>query len=1236
MTPECGCCDGVRPLTPLPIANPPGLDALAYRVGTHGSFLATMLARLSSPDHPALAELAARGGDDPAIALLDAWATVGDVLSFYQERIANEGYLRTASERRSVLELARLVGYTLRPGVAASVYLAYTLDPAGGETTVTIPAGSRAQSVPGPGQLPQSFETGEDLEARPSWTSLEVRRSRPARIDGARAESLGTLYLDGVATGVRPNDALLLVFGSDQGLQQLRKARTVTPEPAAGRTAVVLQRDDVAAFAALLERLGDFLAEARDLEARGVAGSPAAEAIDADLLGLLVDILDDTPAPTPSQLLQALEARLPRLREELALAVARNRRALATWLGADGPQVTTPGIVPAFEAAADQARELGGDGGQATGQLAVLARRARAEADPAGGTALLGLGALLGPLRLPPSQPPLGPQRLDRSVQDLFGPGSDLSAQLLVTLDPDLSGTLYTAWAAAKVTDSPLQSLQHLPVRAAPHGATAPPEVVVDSRGTVLGMREWTIDGGGSVVVRVEYSSDFGPERVRLSLTQGGTTSSSQILVEPPQDLPDIDLAPGKARLVTAQAGGASGTTITVSFQGGPEVTIEQHDLRERVVRVDLFPGREWRLQRDQTAEAEVDGRRITLQLPSFVNENGDPGDALTITVFTAPVPRNLLALDGVYDQIVPESWLAVERAGEDQPLVTRVLAADRVGRTAYGGFAEVTQLTLADDWLRDGDVLLSAIRGVTVHAQSEPLELSQEPVEDDVEGGTIELGRLYDGLQSGRWLIVSGQRADVPAEASVEAGELVMLAGVLQRADPDLPGDKVHTLLELSTPLAYRYRRDTVTVRANVIGATHGETRTEVLGSGDAGQALQTFTLRQAPLTYVAASTPSGAGSTLQVFVDEVRWAEAESLADLGPSDHGYVLRTDDDDKTSVTFGSGERGARLPSGVENVQAVYRSGLGRAGNVAAGQVSQLQTRPLGVTEVVNPLPASGGADREGLVAARRSTPLGVLALDRLVSVQDYEDFTRARAGIGKASARQVADGRRELVHLTIAGSDDISIDPTSELFQNLRLALYENGDPHQPFEVAVRELALLVISARVRIEPGRLWEPVVADVRAALLETFSFDRRQLGQDVLLSEVIAAVQGVAGVSYVDVDVLAKVPESVTPAELQQLGRTLAPPPPPRIVTELARFEESVHEVQGDVDGTETLTEIAALYGLTLEQLLRLNPGVAEAGLTAGQLLVVGRGLRPAQLALLSAAVPDTLILKEIPA
>ena len=53
---------------------------------------------------------------------------MGDVLTFYGERIATESYLRTATERRSILELARLIGYELKPGVAASTLVAFTVE----------------------------------------------------------------------------------------------------------------------------------------------------------------------------------------------------------------------------------------------------------------------------------------------------------------------------------------------------------------------------------------------------------------------------------------------------------------------------------------------------------------------------------------------------------------------------------------------------------------------------------------------------------------------------------------------------------------------------------------------------------------------------------------------------------------------------------------------------------------------------------------------------------------------------------------------------------------------------------------------------------------------------------------------------------------------------------------------------------------------------------------------------
>ena len=176
---RCGGCEEQEIVTPRTIINRPGLHTLVYRVGTHASFMETMKARLSSSHFSALANLKARNSRDPSIALLDAWATVADVLTFYQERIANEGYLRTAKECRSVLELASLVYYTPGPGVSASVFLALTIED--GYNT-EIPTGTRVESLPSSGGLPQPFETFEPLVARADLNTLKPRTTEPQRI----------------------------------------------------------------------------------------------------------------------------------------------------------------------------------------------------------------------------------------------------------------------------------------------------------------------------------------------------------------------------------------------------------------------------------------------------------------------------------------------------------------------------------------------------------------------------------------------------------------------------------------------------------------------------------------------------------------------------------------------------------------------------------------------------------------------------------------------------------------------------------------------------------------------------------------------------------------------------------------------------------------------------------------------------------------------------------------------
>lgn len=237
---DCGCCAGIAAATPEGIVNRPGLPAIAYRAGRHSDFKASQLARLSSEANPALARLGSRDDNDFTIALIDAWSVVCDVLTFYQERNANEAWLGTATETRSIVELGRLIGYRPREGVAAGADLVFLMDdPPGAPASVaavTIPAGTRVQSVPGPDEVAQTFETGQDIAACVAFNAMLPLQSQfvaPEKGD------TGT-WLKGVSTGLKIGDAILIVGRERSGetddakgseLWDFRKLTRVEPDP---------------------------------------------------------------------------------------------------------------------------------------------------------------------------------------------------------------------------------------------------------------------------------------------------------------------------------------------------------------------------------------------------------------------------------------------------------------------------------------------------------------------------------------------------------------------------------------------------------------------------------------------------------------------------------------------------------------------------------------------------------------------------------------------------------------------------------------------------------------------------------------------------------------------------------------------------------------------------------------------------------------------------------------------
>jgi predicted phage baseplate assembly protein len=411
--------------------------------------------------------------------------------------------------------------------------------------------------------------------------------------------------------------------------------------------------------------------------------------------------------------------------------------------------------------------------------------------------------------------------------------------------------------------------------------------------------------------------------------------------------------------------------------------------------------------------------------------------------------------------------------------------------------------------------------------------------------------------------LIVRGERNDLPG---VTTGEVVMVAGVIPgvvagaTSSAGVSSDGYYTTVQLFAPLAYSYVRSTVTIYGNVVAATQGATQQDVLGNGSASQPGQSFPLSSSPLTYLPAPTAAGAADTLDAAVNGVSWAEVDHLASAGPTGHVYMTQTDHTGRTTVLFGDGVHGARLPTGAANVTATYRVGLGTAGNAAADQISQPQTRPQGVQGVTNPLPASGGADPDGVDQVKASAPLPLMALDRVVSVRDYQDLARAWAGIGKASSVLLADGMTQFVHLTVGGTTDQPLETSSALYEALVASLTANGDPHLPVRVAPCQISPIILAVSIHVGSGYQWSDVSAAVRAALLSAYSYQNRALGQDVVRSDVLATVQAVAGVDYANLTNLAVAaltdPATTAAALIGGLNATVNAQAPARIRVPLA--------------------------------------------------------------------------------
>lgn len=1156
MKTDCGCCSGIDAFVADVLANRPGLSALSYRIGDYATFFEAMIARLTSlsiavPTAPGSATLTdirplrgltTREKDDASIALLDAWAIVADVLTFYQERIANEGYLPTARERRSVVELAKLIGYRARPGVAASVNLAFTaaLDFKG-----TLPQGTRAQSIPGTGENAQYFETSDDLMVRDTWNLLAPRVKRPQLITPPStqqgraivtgADVLDTLYFNGIETRLKTGDALLLVFSGDDAQQFLRHVEAVTPQNDEQRTEVAL--------APLLPR--DSASSSHTLEPfidKATYLFPDSE-LAQDVAAILQTLVDNVGLASGSDVAaNLLRGAIAQIREKGDIANGRQFTRVAAWI--DHILRALELLVRfALTGSLGDAGEGGDEGGFAS--LTFVA-----SALPA--SSLGKLTSIVQQLALPASVQPANAMRLSRSIAQSFASQSDTAPRLLAALKPAAASVLYKAW---NKVETPVSRVTVLVARAkaALFGHTFIGQPVVPAVGSGTTFTAPTLIN----VWGVNTASVF--NEVLLDAVYDQIKPGSWAVI----DRPDINNSSAENirtyhRIVAVNTAARESSTSNPGFAAKvTTITIDPPWLNE--------------LQGDPRSaflSASAGLRRTVVYTQTEELR-------LTDEPLDTDVQGDVIELDKTYDGLEAGRWIIVSGNRTDVPNVSGVKANELVmiAGVAQGAraplsvlypfanspFSEIYYTTNANaygDRLIVGKLFDTAILdgglGRKLETSELPLNVLSLPTvvnqqyRDQVQLALGQYANAYVPTleeRLGFFPDFSGLLVDPQTGVPFDNGDISEALKKQKLFAWRISSQPVHTVITLANQLAYKYDTRSIKIYGNVVKATHGQTVGEVLGDGDSSQPFQRFPLRQTPLTYISAPTPDGTENTLSVRVNEIEWHESANIAKLGARDRQFITDTDDDGNVTVIFGDGKHGTRIPTGKANIKATYRYGIGKAGNVRAGQISQLATHPLGAQGVINPLPASGGADRDSADQVRHNAPIAVMALDRLVSTQDYADFARDYAGISKADAMRISDGRRLCVHLTIAGKDDIPIDRNSDLYRNLLQSLQRYGDPQIPIAIALRKTKLLVLSARVALQPDYAWEAVAPTLRSALLDAFSFDRRELAQSAYLSEAIEVLQNTVGVAYVNVDYFDAVDEDVTAEQLASLANTL---------------------------------------------------------------------------------------------
>jgi hypothetical protein len=330
---------------------------------------------------------------------------------------------------------------------------------------------------------------------------------------------------------------------------------------------------------------------------------------------------------------------------------------------------------------------------------------------------------------------------------------------------------------------------------------------------------------------------------------------------------------------------------------------------------------------------------------------------------------------------------------------------------------------------------------------------------------------------------------------------------------------------------------------RLNTATVSHGETKgSKTLGSGDAERRRQTFALAVKEVSFIpSTAAEAGVVPDIDVTVNGVVWGYRDLLDPTAEDVESWSSALDENDTLHIHFRR-----RLPSGQNNVLvARHRIGAGAKGTgVPAFSFEKPLQKHLFVQAIVQPFATTGGADREPVASVRANAPARLAANGRAVALLDFERLCQRHSSVWQAKAKEVmAPGATRRVHITVVPANGGTIEGTP-LQTTLIDFVQARALPGVAVEISSFVALPIRIQTEVLIDVERFDKNEVRSAaEAALVQTFSLQRRALGQPVYVAEVMAALEAVPGVSSALVTAFEPKPGAPSPERVATIGGSI---------------------------------------------------------------------------------------------